>query len=64
MVPLDYLGGVVEDVLTEVGEFMFWIPIILLEIEFVVEPKNQILLILDHPFLAKSNTLIKCRDGK
>ena len=35
-----------------------------LEIEVVVSPENEISVFLDRPFLATCNALINCKDGK
>ena len=53
--------GIVEDVLINGWEFIFSIDMVL-EIDSVANPKAQVLLILDQPFLATSNALISCRN--
>ena len=54
---------VVEDAVIKVGEFIFPMDFVVLETEFVVNPKAQIPVILGQPFPATSNTLINCRAG-
>jgi len=44
--------GMVEDMLIKVGEFIFPVDFIMLEIEVVVIPKNTIPVILGGPFRA------------
>jgi len=56
--------GMVEDVLSKGGEFVFLVDFVVLETEVVVCPKNKIPIILGQPFLFTSNALINCRDGK
>jgi len=56
-------GGMVEDVLVKVQEFIFPVDFAVLETEVVLSPKIEIPVILSPPFLATSNTLINYRDG-
>ena len=56
--------GVVEDVLIKVGDFVFPVDFVVLETEKVPNQKNQIPVILGRPFLATSNALINCRNGR
>jgi len=37
---------------------------VVLETEVVMSPENEISVILGRPFLATSNALINCKDGK
>ncbi|XP_074342501.1 uncharacterized protein LOC141680078 [Apium graveolens] len=55
--------GIVEDVLIKIGDFIFPVDFIVLEIEPFKNLKNQIPIISGRSFLATSNTLIKCRNG-
>ena len=48
----------------KVGEFIFLVDFAVLETEGVMNPKNEIPVILSQPFLATSNALITSRDGK
>ena len=52
--------GVVEDVLIRVGEFMYPVDFVVLEIENVANIASQMPLILGNPFLVTSNVLINC----
>jgi len=54
----------VRGVLIKVGEFIFWVDFIGLEIKDVMSPENEIPVILSQLFLATSNALINCRDRK
>ena len=54
----------VEDVLIKVGEFTFPFDFVMLEVEVLVSPKNEIPVILGQLFLATSNALISYRDKK
>ena len=56
--------GVVEDVLIKVGDFVFPVEFVVLETESVANVRNQIPVILGRPFLATSNALINCRNGR
>jgi len=56
--------GMVEDVLIKVREFIFLVNCVVLYTEVVVGLQNEILIILDQPFLVISNAFINCRDGK
>ncbi|XP_063942851.1 uncharacterized protein LOC135150471 [Daucus carota subsp. sativus] len=55
--------GIIEDVLTKIGDFIFPIDFVVLETQTVSNPKNQIPIISGRPFLATSNALINCRNG-
>ena len=55
--------GEIEDVLIEVGEFIFSVDFIIVETALVENPKGQIPLILGRPFLVTSNALINYRSG-
>ena len=56
--------GVVEDVLIKVGDFVFPVDFVVLETEHIPNLPNQIPVILGRPFLATSNALINCRNGR
>ena len=56
--------GMVEDVLIKVREFIFSVDFVVLETEDVVSLENKIPEVLSKPFLATSNALINCREGK
>ena len=53
----------VEDVLIKVGEFIYPVDFVVLEIKKVPNIASQIPIILGCPFLATSNALINCRNG-
>ena len=55
--------GIVEDVLIKVGEFIYAVDFVMLEIESIANSEIQIPVILGRPFLATSNALIDCRNG-
>ncbi|PKA54930.1 hypothetical protein AXF42_Ash000766 [Apostasia shenzhenica] len=48
---------VIEDVLIKVGEFIFPVDFIVIEIEVETDQRSQIPVILERPFLATSNAL-------
>jgi len=54
---------VVEDVLIRVNEFICLADFVVLETNRVADVANQVLVILEHPFLAISNALINCMNG-
>ncbi|PKA52184.1 hypothetical protein AXF42_Ash014121 [Apostasia shenzhenica] len=56
--------GVIEDVLIKVGNFIFPVDFIVIETEVETDQRSQIPVILGSPFLATSNALINCRNGK
>ena len=56
--------GLIEDVLVKIGDFIYPVDFVVLETEVVVNPENEIPVILGQPFLATSNALINCKDGK
>jgi len=56
--------GMVEDVLIKVRKFIFLVDFVILETEVVMNPKNEIPVILGRPFFATSNALINYRDRK
>ena len=56
--------GIVEDVLVQVDKFYFPVDFIVLDTHPVADPHAQIPVILGRPFLATSNALINCRNGK
>jgi hypothetical protein len=55
---------VVEDVLVKVENFYYPVDFIILDIELTLHPSANIPIILGRPFLATSNTLINCRNGR
>jgi len=56
--------GIFVDVLIKVREFIFLVDSIALKTEVVMCTENEILVILDWPFLTTLNALISFRDGK
>ena len=50
--------------LVKVGDFIYPVDFVVLETEVVVNPENEIPVILGRSFLATSNALINCKDGK
>jgi len=52
--------GMVEDILIKVGEFIFLIDFIVLQIEVEMSPEKEIPVILGRSFLATSNALTNC----
>jgi hypothetical protein len=57
-------GGVVENVLVKVENFYYPIDFIILDIELTLHPSANISIILGRPFLATTNALINCRNGR
>ena len=53
--------GVVEDVLLQVGKFIYLVDFIVLDTQ-PIEVYNSIPVNLGRPFLTTSNALIKCRN--
>ena len=53
----------IKDVLIRVGEFIYPVDFIVLEIQPVSNPRAQTLIILGQPFLATANAIINCRNG-
>jgi hypothetical protein len=56
--------GEIEDVLIKIGEFIFQVDFIVLEISPVENPRGQIPVILGRPFLATTNVVINCRSNQ
>ena len=56
--------GVVEDVLVKVENFYYPVDFIILNIEPTLHPSANIPIILGRPFLATTNALINCRNGR
>ena len=54
----------VEDVLVKVENFYYFVDFIILDIKPTLHPSANIPIILRRPFLATSNTLINCRNGR
>ena len=55
--------GIVEDVLVKVDKFYYPVDFVVLDTELVAECINQVPIILGRPFLATSNSIIKCWNG-
>ena len=55
--------GIVEDVLTRVGEFIYPVDFVIIKTEKVSNLASQVPVILGHPFLATANAFINCRNG-
>jgi len=55
--------GIVEDVLTRVGEFIYSVDFVVIETEKVSNLASQVPMILGQPFLATANAFINCRNG-
>ena len=55
--------GIVEDVLIQVGEFIYPVDFIVIETEKVSNLASQVPMILGCPVLATINALINCRNG-
>jgi len=53
----------VEDVLIKVGELIYPMDFVVIEIEKVSNAANQVPVILGRPFLTTSNALINCMNG-
>ena len=56
------LKEIMEDVLVQVDEFIYYVNFIILETELVVNNYKPIPIILGQPSLATANTLINCRN--
>jgi len=57
-------GGLIEDVLVKVGDFIYPINFLVLKTEVTMSPENKIPVILGQPFVATCNALINCKVGK
>jgi len=55
--------GKINNVLIRVGEFIYPVDFIVLEIQHVSNPRAQTLVILGRPFLTTANAIINCRNG-
>ena len=55
--------GKITDVLIRVGDFIYPVDFIVLEIQLVSNPRAQTPIILVRPFLATANAIINCRNG-
>jgi len=55
---------VLENMVIKVGEFIYLIDLVVFEVKKMANVGNQIFVILESPFLATSNVLINCRNGK
>jgi hypothetical protein len=58
------LMRVVEDVLVKVENFYYPVDFIILDTESNLHPSANISIILNRPFLATTNALINCRNGR
>ncbi|GFZ19913.1 hypothetical protein Acr_28g0006180 [Actinidia rufa] len=58
------LRGIIEDVLVQVDKFYFLADFIVLDTQPVLDPDAQIPVILGRPFLATSDAIIQCRNGR
>ncbi|XP_057513183.1 uncharacterized protein LOC130795179 [Actinidia eriantha] len=56
--------GIIEDVLVQMDKFYFPANFIALDTQPVSDPDAQIPVILDRPFLATSDAIIQCRNGR
>ncbi|GFY90952.1 hypothetical protein Acr_07g0011480 [Actinidia rufa] len=56
--------GIIEDVLVQVDKFYFPADFIVLDTQPVSDPDAQIPVILGRPFLATSDAIIQCRNGR
>jgi hypothetical protein len=56
--------GMVEDVLIKIENFYYLVDFIILDTKPTLHPDNGISIILGRPFLAITNTLINCRNGR
>ncbi|GFZ12900.1 hypothetical protein Acr_23g0012850 [Actinidia rufa] len=56
--------GIIEDVLVQVDKFYFPADFIVLDTQPVLDPDAQIPVILGRPFLATSDAIIQCRNGR
>ena len=56
--------GMVEDVLVKIEHFYYPIDFIILDYQPVLHPNAHTTIILGRPFLATTNTLINCRNGR
>jgi len=54
----------VEDLLIKAGEFIFPVDFVVVETEGTLVTESEIPIILSRPFLATTNALINCRDGR
>ena len=53
--------GIIEDVLVQIDKFYFHVDFIILDMQPVSNPANEISIVLGRPFLATSNAIINCR---
>jgi hypothetical protein len=58
------LRGMVKDVLIKIENFYYLVDFIILDIEPTLHLDNGIPIILGRPFLATTNTLINCKNGR
>ena len=56
--------GIVEDVLMKIEQFYYPIDFIVLDYQHVLHPNVHTPIILGRPFLATTNALINCRNGR
>ncbi|XP_059666139.1 uncharacterized protein LOC132311969 [Cornus florida] len=55
--------GIIEDVLIKIDKFFFPVDFVVIDTEPILNPKNQIPVILGLPFLVTANANINCRTG-
>ncbi|KAL6320166.1 hypothetical protein AAG906_004675 [Vitis piasezkii] len=56
--------GVIEDVLVQVDKFYYPVDFVVLDTDPTVKEANYVPIILGRPFLATSNAIINCRNGR
>ncbi|XP_075669774.1 uncharacterized protein LOC142639494 [Castanea sativa] len=56
--------GIVEDVLVKIEQFYYMVDFIVLDFQPVLHPSVYTLIILGRPFLATTNALINCKNGR
>ena len=56
--------GIVEDVLVKIGQYYYPFDFIVLDYQPVLHPSVHTPIILGTPFLATTNALINCRNGR
>ncbi|RVX03230.1 Retrovirus-related Pol polyprotein from transposon 17.6 [Vitis vinifera] len=56
--------GVIEDVLVQVDKFYYPVDFLVLDTDPTIKEANYVPIILGRPFLATSNAIINCRNGR
>ncbi|KAL6337976.1 hypothetical protein AAG906_005946 [Vitis piasezkii] len=56
--------GVIEDVLVQVDKFYYPVDFVVLDTDPTIKEANYVPIILGRPFLATSNAIINCRNGR